>query len=219
MITQKEINRRQEFFHQKILHERIDAPKIINAGGLYKGGGGTAAAAYIFATIVEAPCWGDSNAEQNSPEYDGRTYYICRLLSDTTAAYDTEHPYVTGDSCIAQNGLKYICASGFTQQSPNIGHEPSNSGLSYWTKDDEIKIEYAFSDEEDDGSAVPDFDIRLCNPGYPKGANVILFSRKVSEEIGTRYYIFGLKFAGASDEITILPDWSNDNAIMRAVMM
>ena len=179
MTTQREINRLANHFNQKTINEKIQPPKIICQGNLFKGGGGGGPVSTTWATVIVAPTNPDPEADPESPEYAGINYYICRLLTDTTPAYDGGTPYLEGDVVIDLAGFKYISLQG-TVEDPNIGNLPEDSP-EWWERSEEIKIEEAIG-FEDTGYTLNNF-----SPRFAVGQVIPIISRVVGET--TKWFI------------------------------
>jgi len=132
-----------------------------------------------LATVVVAPAY--EIPETATPEV---TYYIVRLITDTTAAYNAVTGYVIGNAVIAAtNGRRYVSLTG-TIEVPNVGNEPSVSPTD-WEVSEEIKIEYVkyqnFGDEN------TPYSLLNCAPQYRVGDEVVITNRVVGEN--TIWYI------------------------------
>ncbi len=179
IITQQDINKRQKNFKQLGINEREPPPKIIQFGGANLTARQGAETTIIYAEVIEAPARPNPTADPDSPEYDGWSHYILRLLTDATATYNAATHYVIGDACIASNNRRYISKTG-TVGSPNVGNDPVGDEVN-WEVSEEIKVEYAL------GLESPARNLRYCIPWFEPGAVVPLVSRVVGEN--TRYYI------------------------------
>jgi hypothetical protein len=162
-------------------------------------GGGTSAASISWGTIIEAPVYADPASFSLS---GGRGYYTIRPVGTTYDAWSSTANYLKDDVRL-YNNLLYKSLQG-TSTSPNIGHVPDESGSTWWTKQDEIRVEHAMGA---DG-----LDIRLFTPWFAAGKNVPIISQMVGG--AARWYIWAaLTYGGTDDQASIRWNQEDQRAI------
>jgi len=172
----------------------------------------------IWGKIIECPAYPDPSADPQSEDYTGRSYYTVRLITTEDTAvwaigqnyYDNDgYPEGTVQSIVAYptvNDATYICIKDHISNSGNAPDKPL--GQLYWSKREEIKIEYALG-FENEVRDLRDFAIWI-----PEGEVVPLVARTVSGE--TRYYLdMTLPYGGESTTSSLR--WNSTDKRMMAV--
>ena len=186
MISQREINRRQRQFQQKGINEQISPPRQIQQSSLLYGG--QQGSEILLATVLVAPTYPDKTADPQSPEYNGISYYIVRLLASEYEVWeDDPYEYALNAEVV------YPDASGRLYKSKvaeNIGHQPDISP-DQWELMEEIKIEYAVDAGMWQGST--GVDVWNNETEYSLNAEVAypdltgwLYKSKIAENIGNQ---------------------------------
>ena len=108
-------------------------------------GGGQQIYAKIIETLSEPDYTADPETE--SQKYAGIAAYKCRLITDKTAVWVIDTPYIIGSKCLGSNNLKYISKTG-DLENPNTGHDPvADTEHTNWEIDEEIRVDFALGFE------------------------------------------------------------------------
>ena len=89
MITQRDINKRQKDFRQIGINEKETPPKIIQFS---KSSASAQNSNALRAVIIEAPSDANYDADPESEEYVGRSWYTCRLVGTTLTVWEALDP-------------------------------------------------------------------------------------------------------------------------------
>lgn len=163
------------------------------------GGGGGLSVSWV--KIIQMPSYPDPAADDSTPEYAGRAYYICRLLSSDYDPWTASQPYLT-DAYATYSDDLYKAKRNNTNARPDISPDD-------WELVEEIKIEYAIGSEN-----IP-AKINNCVPWIQSGEIVPIISRTI-EGIGTRYFIWQtLINTGTPEQATLR--YNPDEKITQAV--
>jgi len=164
---------------------------------------GSTSTLLVLAEVISMPSYPDPTADESSPEYAGRNYYTCRLISSQYAAWSSSTAYLINQYATYAEKL-------YKAKRNNNNCQPDICGDD-WEEMEEIKIEYAIGSENIPAA------LTNCVPWFEVGEIVPLFS-KVIEGTGTRYYILQtLMYAGEPEDATLRynPDLKISQAVFQ----
>ncbi len=184
----------------------------------YGGRGGGASPAITWAQVVSQPSYADPSAVPSTEEFNGRSWYTCRLVGATYSDWNGLTVYSPGQQ-VTYLGAGDEISSLYTATSAHDGVNPFPDaipgeivGSGYWAKSEEIRVQYVIGNEQQLNNL--DLDIRDHIPWFRVREIIPIISRVVDS--ATRYYIYQTLIYGGVPEHSSLR-WNSDRQIAMAV--